>query len=215
MINAVVFDLDGTLLDRDSSLKSFVTDQYERIDQLQKVKKKEYIRKFIELDNNGYVWKDKVYQQLIQEFKLDIFWKDLLDDYLNSFQNHCLGFSGYDEMLEELRCRDLKLAIISNGYGEFQYNNIRALGIEHYFEYIAISELEGIRKPDPNIFLNTLDKLNIVPEESIYVGDHPINDVAASRKVGMKALWKENKVYEAPKEHDGIIFELIQTIKYL
>ncbi|MEH7532490.1 HAD hydrolase-like protein, partial [Priestia megaterium] len=62
MIKAVVFDLDGTLLDRDSSLKLFIEDQYKRYsDQVGHIPQKEYISRFIELDNKGYVWKDKVY----------------------------------------------------------------------------------------------------------------------------------------------------------
>lgn len=44
------------------------------------------MRRFIELDNRGYVWKDKVYQQLVNEFEItDITWEELLQDYLNQF----------------------------------------------------------------------------------------------------------------------------------
>jgi len=71
MIKAVIFDLDGTLLDRDSSLKLFVQDQYKRYSkELAHIPKQEYISRFIELDHKGYVWKDKVYQQLLAEYDL-------------------------------------------------------------------------------------------------------------------------------------------------
>ncbi len=77
MIKAVVFDLDGTLLDRDSSLKLFIEDQYKRYsDKVGHIPQKEYISRFIELDNKGYVWKDKVYQQLLSEYSIsDLTWE--------------------------------------------------------------------------------------------------------------------------------------------
>ncbi len=71
-IQAVLFDLDGTLLDRDTSLLRFVHDQYERIGALQLVQKDVFCERFIELDQHGYVWKDKVYEQLVAEFAIPI-----------------------------------------------------------------------------------------------------------------------------------------------
>jgi putative hydrolase of the HAD superfamily len=210
MIKSFIFDLDGTLLDRDSSLKGFVENQHERIKSFQLVTRDKFVNRFIELDQKGYVWKDKVYQTLIEEFNLESKWEDLLTDYIDSFQNHCIGFSNLIEILEYLKKQGIKLGIITNGPEKFQENNIRALGIEQYFDIIVISEREGIKKPDPEIFNRTLGRLKVQPNESIYVGDHPINDVRASRSVGMKSIWKEDIYYKEPFEANWIIKDLIE-----
>ena len=71
MINAVLFDLDGTLLNRDESVKKFIDKQYERLNEsVGHIPKEKYMTRFIELDSRGYVWKDKVYQQLVDELEI-------------------------------------------------------------------------------------------------------------------------------------------------
>lgn len=153
MIRAVIFDLDGTLLDRETSLRMFVEDQYERYMDRLMVSKTIYVSRFIELDNHGYVWKDKVYQQM---------------------------------------------------------NNLKSMGIAAYFDEILISESEGVRKPDKEIFIRALERLNVRAQEAIFVGDHPINDVQASMNAGLVGIWKKDTFYDQDIVADGIIEDLIE-----
>ncbi|MCM3115728.1 HAD family hydrolase [Neobacillus sp. MER 74] len=209
MIKAVLFDLDGTLLNRDESLKRFIDIQYERLNQwVSHIPKEKYISRFIELDKRGYVWKDKVYQQLTQEFHIsEITWKDLLQDYISEFKYTCVPFANLTQMLEELKSRDLLLGMITNGYGQFQMDNIIALGIEKHFDVILVSEWEGIKKPDPQIFKKALKHLKVSPKHSIFVGDHPENDVKAAQNIGMKGIWKKDFQWDNV-EADSIVNDL-------
>jgi putative hydrolase of the HAD superfamily len=151
------------------------------------IPKESYIARFIELDNRGYVWKDTVYQQMVNEFVvIGITWEDLLEDYMNHFHKSCVAFPHLVWMLEELKRKSLKLGIITNGKGSFQMHSIKALGIEGYFDTIFISEWEGISKPDPRLFQRALDKLKVLANESVFVGDHPSNDIQAARNVGIE-----------------------------
>lgn len=211
IFKAVLFDLDGTLLNRDKSVELFINKQYERLyELLSHIPKEQYISRFIELDNHGYVWKDKVYQQLISEFNIPfVTWEELLQDYVQQFKHHCVGFPHIHKMLEELKNNKIALGMITNGYGQFQMDNIKALDIEKYFDVILVSEWEGIKKPNPKIFMNALEQLNVEPSESVFIGDHPENDVKAAQNLGMKGIWKKNNQWTYI-EADAIIDDYLE-----
>ena len=219
MIKAVIFDLDGTLLDRDSSLAAFVDEQHNRLaEHLQHIPKDYFSKRFIELDARGYVWKDRVYQQLIEEFEIKgIDWQTLLEDYVTNFKYHCVSFPNLHDMLENLAIKFIRLGMITNGRGQFQLDNILALEIEGYFEKILISEWEEMAKPDPAIFRKALASLGVSAEEAIYIGDHPKNDIQAAKALGMKTIWKKDRQWnclDADVEIDDLneIVELVERL---
>jgi putative hydrolase of the HAD superfamily len=210
MIKAVIFDLDGTLLDRDASVEQFIAIQYDRLSHnLSHIAKNDYIARFIELDCHGYVWKDKVYQQLVEEFQIDgLTWQMLLQDYEQQFQHHCIPFSGLVEMLILLRKQGYLLGIISNGRGEFQAHAIEGLGIQDYFDVILISEFEQIRKPEAEIFHRAAQRLGVIHQDCVFVGDNPEADIIGAKNAGMKVIWKRNLSWQESKEADAIVDEL-------
>ncbi|WP_079506765.1 HAD family hydrolase [Mesobacillus jeotgali] len=197
-VAAVLFDLDGTLLDRESSLLKFAGSQYDRFYRdLSVINKEDYINRFIELDSRGYVWKDKVYNSLLKEFNLrGMTCEVLLEDYMTNFKYTCIGFPHLHEVLVSLQQMGLKLGLISNGKTRFQMDNVKALGIEGFFDCILISEEVRLSKPDPLIFQKALEKLGVSAAQSIYVGDHPEKDVSASRKIGMVGVWKRDDYWQ-------------------
>lgn len=211
VIKAVLFDLDGTLLNRDASVKLFIERQYERLNKLlNSIPKEKYISRFIQLDKRGYVWKDKVYQQLVYEFNIEtITWEALLQDYMNEFKHHCVPFPNLINLLEKLKTDHFVLGMITNGFGQFQMDNIKALEIEKFFDVILVSEWEGMKKPNPQLFMSALEKLHVLPYESIFLGDHPENDVKGAQDVGMKGIWKRDFQWDFV-EADAIIDDLLE-----
>lgn len=86
--------------------------------------------------------------------------------------------------LDRLTATDLVLGLISN-FEEWLERLLEVLEVQSYFDVTVISGVEGVEKPDPEIFRIALDRAGIAPGDAIYVGDHPFFDVEAAREVGM------------------------------
>jgi putative hydrolase of the HAD superfamily len=210
MNKSVLFDLDGTLLNRDASVEQFIEVQYDRLyPHLIHIPKIDYTNRFIELDCHGYVWKDKVYQNLVTQFEIEtITWQALLNDYETQFQFHCVPFSNLVEMLNTLKQQGYLLGIISNGRGEFQNRAISGLGIQDYFDVILISEIEGVRKPTTEIFQRAMTRLGVLAQDSVFVGDNPDADILGAKSAGMRTIWKYSSQWLEAKEADVSIDDL-------
>ena len=206
MIKAIIFDLDNTLLDRETSLKSFLKSQYNKFQtELNHVTIDDYSSTFIKLDANGMVWKDIVYQHMLVEINIaNLEWQTLLDDYVTNFCTHCISYEGVKTALDALKTKNYKLGIITNGKYPFQQKNIEALGIENYFSTIIVSEKAGIKKPQAEIFYLSAKQLEISVSQAIYVGDNPKIDIEAAQNSGMKAIWKRNNNYDSCQWADAI-----------
>ncbi len=194
LLKAVLFDLDGTLLDRDLTLLHFLENQYDRFFHNRSAKGT-FIRRFMELDKGGYAPKSEVYPQLAKELDFQLKAEVLVEDYNENLQKFCLPFSGLLPMLESLKSH-FKLGIITNGRETMQSSMIHKLSIRSYFDTILISEAEGMKKPNPALFHLACERLQVAPHQSVFVGDHPEKDIDAAQFVGMKGFWIMNSRYD-------------------
>jgi epoxide hydrolase-like predicted phosphatase len=105
---------------------------------------------------------------------------------------------GPDErMLEAVgaaRKNGLKTAVLSNTWGRsvFFPEQFKA------FDAVVLSEHEGIRKPDPEIYLIAAKKLGEPPEACVFVDDVPRN-VDGARAVGMASVLHKDAAITIPK----------------
>jgi len=216
-IQAVVFDLDGTLLDRRRSFERFVRGQWERFAHcLRTADQERYVQTLIELDRDGYAPRTSVFTGVITRFSLPSGMAETLsNDYRAGFPNACLLFPDAAETLSCLRTSGLKLGLITNGSVRMQSRKLQCLALSPWFDTILISEAEGISKPDRQIFHRALDRLNTNPAQAVFVGDHPEVDVAGARAAGMQAIWRRDPNVSRMVEADGVIDELGDLLLWL
>lgn len=90
-------------------------------------------------------------------------------------------------MLQELKKRQVKIALISNCYFE-ERDIIKQSGLWEYFDVACLSCELGIKKPQQKIFDICLEKLNSKADECLYVGDGGSNELDTAKKLGMRAV---------------------------
>ncbi len=142
MIRAALFDLDGTILDRLSSLRVYLYQQADRVSYVVgRVPFSDYMNRVIELDANGHSDKQEVYSRIERDFTLPPgSSQQLLDDHLTHFPHVCVPFPKAHQTLSLLHRRGLKLGMVTNGGVGSQWPKIDGLGIAGYFGTILVSE---------------------------------------------------------------------------
>ena len=209
-VQAVVFDLDGTLLDRRLSFERFMRDQWERFASvLQFVDQAAYVRTLIELDRDGYAPRRELFAGTLARFELPPELADtLLRDYRSGFPRACVLFPDAAQTLSSLHAAGLRLGLITNGSVRMQGSKLECLTLAPAFDAVLISDAEGVSKPDPEIFRRALERLSAKPEHAVFVGDHPDVDVSGARRAGMKAVWRRDPTVPRTVEADGVIEQL-------
>ena len=89
-------------------------------------------------------------------------------------------------LIRRLRPR-YQTAIISNAMSDLHQLLTEKYPIADAFDLITGSAYEGVMKPDPRIYLNTLARLGRQPAEAVFIDDAPAN-VNGARAVGMQAI---------------------------
>jgi putative hydrolase of the HAD superfamily len=92
------------------------------------------------------------------------------------------------DYLRALRERGVRLALLTNNVREWEPLWRPKLPVDELFEVVVDSAFVGMRKPDPEIYRLTLERLGLGPEACVFVDDTDVN-VATARDLGMRAVW--------------------------
>ena len=204
-MKSVLFDLDETLLDRSASLRAFALWQSRGMLRREIADPNYFCQRFIELDANGGVLKNKVYLQLIDEFGIsDWTVSELTSSYDLCFSGFCREKPGALNAVKELKGMGLKLGLISNGRSPFQERNFQALGVSELFDAIIVSEAVGIRKPERRIFELACEQTGIPAVETVFVGDNPEADIDGANDCGMYTVFVPGHYGETYKNANAV-----------
>ena len=197
-MKAVLFDLDNTILDRTRSLELYLAWEADEHLNLSYDDCERYIEKFIELDANGMLAKEKVYAELITQFGIQQYSvAELTQTYRTQFGRFSCEKRHAADAVRTLKSHAIKTGIISNGKSPFQEDKINDLGMADDFDTIIVSEAVGIRKPESAIFSLGCENLGVNATECVFVGDNPVADIEGANNVGMFSVFIPSRYYPA------------------
>lgn len=213
---AYIFDLDGTLYSRDLLVGRVVRQQARDFaDELSHVQPETYVNRVLELDAHGYCPKEEVYAQIASDYDLD----DSVQSAL--FEHFWDTYDSLYEMpestltvLRSLNERGARLGIVTNGKTKRQNGKIDAFGIRDYFDAILVSESEGLKKPEAEIFHRAVTRCGCGIDESVFIGDHPEADIEGARNAGLPAIWKRVPYWQMTRDDVVVIEELSELLEY-
>jgi mannitol-1-/sugar-/sorbitol-6-/2-deoxyglucose-6-phosphatase len=183
MIKAVIFDMDGLLIDsepfwQDAEIEIFGTlgIKLERNDckQFQGVKVEEVIKHWFE----KYNWKNKSVDDVINAIINRV--KELV------IEKGC-PMDGVEYIIDFCRKKNLKIALASSSDLDLIQLVIKKLNLDNQFEVVHSAQFEKAGKPAPDVFLTTAEKLNILPENCMVFEDSYFG-IMAAKSAGMKSV---------------------------
>lgn len=80
------------------------------------------------------------------------------------------------------------LIALTNGNADLEL-----IGIDHLFTAYFNADSVGTAKPQPEMFVAALQHAEVLAQECVHIGDCPINDVLAPKRLGMNAIWVNAK----------------------
>ncbi len=121
--------------------------------------------------------------------------------------------------LEELRRAGYRMGLVSNISlrPDLMRADLERMGLAQYLDATVFSSEVGVRKPDPRIFQEALDRLRVEPPETVFVGDRLYDDVSGAQAVGMRSVLTRQFRQEDDPEYapDAMIAHLSELPKAL
>jgi putative hydrolase of the HAD superfamily len=105
------------------------------------------------------------------------------------------------KVLDELRPA-YHMALVSDAQPCYALPEIKALGLDGYFDPIIISAHYGFRKPDKRLIEKTLDNMKLTPAEVIFVGNDMYRDIYGASQLGIKTIFVESN--QGEKYHENM-----------
>lgn len=225
-IEAVIFDLDDTLISWSEPAVSWDEFSLERANQV--------CRYLVEAGHNPpetaefhkyfqkrmrQTWDDarqnwlipsmgELMHQILLELdvaaeQLDM--RQLLEHYNWGVYPGVVPFDDTHMVLEELKRRNYKIGLVTNSIFPMWMRDVELEAYEllHYFDARVTSGDVGVLKPHPEIYKRILGMLDVRPDQAVFVGDRPTNDIAGANEVGLVSILMAPPHLE--RELDGVV----------
>jgi beta-phosphoglucomutase family hydrolase len=184
MISAVIFDMDGVIVDSEPFHVQAEREVMERYGF--DISEEELHRRYLGRTSQF------MYQDLIDRYKLDVTdWHQLAEEkkdiFLPLLESKAQLIEGVLELIQFLHVGGMKLAIASSSRLHFIEIVMERFGLGGFFDVVVSADHIKHGKPHPEIFLKASDKLGCRPKECLVIED-AASGVAAAKSAGMSCL---------------------------
>ncbi|MEK7561727.1 MAG: hexitol phosphatase HxpB [Patescibacteria group bacterium] len=206
MIKAVIFDMDGLLIDseplwREAGLKTRkkfgINLPPEIAHQTMGLRSDEVVKHW----HHHFPW-DEPSQKVVNDY--------FLETVVQLIKNSDIELPGVHEAIAVIEKAGLPMALASSSPLKVIRAGIEKLHIEHKLKLIYSAEQEPYGKPHPGVYITTADKLGIPPELCLAFEDSP-NGVLSAKSAKMKCIAVPDKLMAGNKTF-GIADKILSSL---
>jgi len=178
MIKAILFDMDGVLIDSHDAWFHIFNRAYKKFEN-----KKITVKEFDDL-----IWAkafEKVAKRYFKAPLEDIraYYREIYEEYHKRLKI----MKNAKQALSELNSKDLKLVVVSNSQKNIVKKVLKDVGLAEYFNLFIGGDDVKNGKPEPDILYKALDLLKLKKEDVLFVGDTKWDRIA-SKKAKIKFI---------------------------
>ncbi len=182
MIKLCIFDLDGTVLDTVGTIAYYANGALEKHG-IEPIEKKQY--NFLAGKGVSNLVRGMLeYRGCYSEALFARVFADYNEAYNKDVTKGTAVFEGLREILDALKSRGIRLAIVSNKPDFAAQTVVNKLYGEGYFDFVTGQKSGGVLKPDPTEVLNVMRVFGVGREACVYVGDTGV-DMQTGRNAGL------------------------------
>lgn len=183
MIKAIIFDMDGLLVDSEPYWKIAEKICFGKLglnlsDELLRQVMGFRLNEVVAHWYNYQPWGEKNFEAVEA---------DVLETVKQLIIENADALPGVIQTLELCKANGYKIALASSSAMSLIHVVVDKLNIRHYFDLLVSAEFEPYGKPHPSVFITTANQLNILPTECLVFEDS-VNGMVAAKAARMKCI---------------------------
>jgi putative hydrolase of the HAD superfamily len=200
-VQAVFFDLDNTLIDRDGAFRRALPEWLNKnVGGLRESEYDTHIQQILTRDESGQTDRLQFCNWIRSTYSLGhVQPGNILADLSVSIAKKIVRDNEVIRLLQLLK-ENFLIGLITNGSGVAQRIKLQQAGLDKVFDHntVYIEGETGFAKPHPTAFTLPVKDHHIPAEKFLFIGDHPVNDMEGASQNGMRTCWIRNSQSSFP-----------------
>lgn len=217
MIQAVLFDLDNTLVDFMSMKRAGVTAAVRAMIAIGLPMSEEDAEKCVyEIYREFGIEYQEVFDRMLEQFpsQQPRLLAAAVSAYRDARGHHLQAYAGVRETLVGLIKRGIALGVVSDAPQKQAWLRLIDSGIDVFFDTVVAHEDTGVYKPNPKPFKLAMGRLGVTAAQTIMVGDWPERDIRGADALGVVTVFARYGD-QFGTGHSGADYELGNPIELL